>query len=58
MFAQPNISEGEMDYVDRVNHLQKAVIDASDRAETYLLAVKAANKSPPWELPEATELFK
>jgi hypothetical protein len=26
--------------------------------ETYLLAVKAANKSPSWELPEATELFK
>ncbi len=26
--------------------------------ETYLLAVKAANKSPTWELPEATELFK
>jgi hypothetical protein len=58
MFAQPNVSEGKMAYVDRVNHLKKAAIDASDRAETYLLAVKAANKSPPWELLEATELFK
>ena len=26
--------------------------------ETYLLAVKTANKSPSWELPEAVELFK
>jgi len=26
--------------------------------ETYLLAVKVANKSPSWELPEATELFQ
>jgi hypothetical protein len=24
----------------------------------YLLSVKAGNKSPSWELPEATELFK
>ncbi len=51
-------SEGKRAYVDRVNHLKKAAIDASDRVETYLLAVKAANKSPSWELPEATELFK
>ena len=58
MFAQPNISEGKRAYVDRVNNLKKAAIDASDRVETYLLAVKAANKSPSWELPEATELFK
>ena len=51
-------SEGKMAYVDHVNDLKKAAIDASDRVETYLLAVKAANKSPTWELPEATELFK
>ena len=51
-------SEGKRAYVDRVNDLKKAAIDASDRVETYLLAVKAANKSPSWELPEATELFK
>jgi hypothetical protein len=51
-------SEGKRAYVDRVNYLKKAAIDASDRVDTYLLAVKAANKSPSWELPEATELFK
>ena len=51
-------SEGKRAYVDRVNNLKKAAIDASDRVETYLLAVKAANKSPTWELPKATELFK
>jgi hypothetical protein len=51
-------SEGKRAYVDRVNDLKKAAIDASDRVETYLLAVTAANKSPSWELPEATELFK
>ena len=58
MFAQPNVNEGKRAYVDCVNNLKKAAIDASDRAETYLLAVKATNKSPSWELPEATELFK
>ena len=52
MFDQPNVVKGK---VDRVNDLKKAAIDASDRVETYLLAVK---KSPSWELPEATELFK
>jgi hypothetical protein len=51
-------SEGKRACVDCVNNLKKAAIDASDRVETYLLAVKAANKSPSWELPEATELFK
>jgi len=51
-------SEGKRVYVDCVNDLKKAAIDASDRVETYLLAVKAANKSPSWELPEATESFK
>ncbi len=51
-------SEGKREYVDRVNDLKKAAIDASDRVETYLLAVKVANKSPSWELPVATELFK
>jgi len=51
-------SEGKRAYVDRVIDLKKAAIDASDRVETYLLAVKAANKSPSWELPEGTELFK
>jgi len=51
-------SEGKRAYVDRVNDLKKAAIDASDRVETYLLSVKAANNSPSWELPEATELFK
>ncbi len=50
--------EGKRAYVDRVNDLKKAAIDASDIVETYLLAVNAANKSPSWELPEATELFK
>jgi hypothetical protein len=58
MFAPPNVSEGKRAYVDRVKDLKKAAIDASDRAETYLLAVKAANKPPSWELLEATELFK
>ncbi len=48
-------SEGKRAYVDRVNDLKKAAIDASDRVETYLQAVKGANKSPSWELPEATE---
>ena len=41
MFAPPNVSEGKRAYVDRVNDLRKAAIDASDRVETYLLAVKA-----------------
>ena len=58
MFAKPDVCEGKKAYVDRVNDLKKAAIDTSDRAETYLLAVKAVNKSPSWELPEATELFK
>ena len=34
-------SEGKRAYVDHVNDLKKAAIDASDRVETYLLAVKA-----------------
>jgi hypothetical protein len=58
MFAKPNVSEGKRAYADRVNDLEKAANDASDRAETYLQAVNRANKSPSWELPEATELFK
>jgi hypothetical protein len=58
MFAKPNISEGKRAYADHVNNLEKAASDASDRAETYLQAVNRANKSPSWELPEATELFK
>ena len=59
MFAQSNVSEEKRAYVDRVNNLKKAAIDASDRAETYLLTVnKAAYKSPSWELLEVTELFK
>ena len=58
MFAEPNISEGKRAYADRVNNLEKAASDALDKAETYLQAVKWANKSSSWELPEATELFK
>ncbi len=58
MFAEPNISEGKRAYADRVNNLEKAASDALDREETYLQAVNRENKSPSWELPEATELFK
>jgi hypothetical protein len=58
MFAEPNVSEGKRAYADCVNYLEKAASDASDRAETYLQAVNRANKSPSWELPEATVLFK
>ena len=56
---QVHLSKEKRAYDDCVNNLKKAAIDASsDRVETYLLAVKAANKSPSWELPVATELFK
>ena len=58
MFAEPNMNEGKRAYDDLVNELKKAAGDALERAETYFLAVKRANKSPSWELPEATELFK
>jgi hypothetical protein len=58
MFAKPNDSEGKRAYADRVNNLERAARDASDRVKTYLQAVNRANKSPSWELPEATELFK
>ncbi len=58
MFAKPNVGEGKRAYADHVNDLEKAISDASDRAKTYLQAVNRANKSPSWELPEATELLK
>ena len=58
MFAKPNVNEGKRAYDDRVNNLKKAACDALDRAETYFQAVKRANKTPSWELLEATELFK
>jgi hypothetical protein len=58
IFAKPNVSEGKRAYADRVNNLEKAASDASDRVETYLQAVNRANKSPSWELAEATEWFK
>ncbi len=54
--CQVNVSEENRPYVDRVNNLKKAAIDAWNRAEIYLLVVEAANKSPSWELPVATEL--
>ncbi len=55
---QVHLSKEKRAYDDCVNNLKKAAIDASNRAEIYRLAVEAANKSPSWELPVATELFK
>ncbi len=48
MFAKSNVSEGKIAYDDRVNDLKKAASGALDRAETYLQAVKGANKFPAW----------
>ena len=57
---QAYVSEEKRSYDDRVNHLKKAASDARNRAEKYYLLVveAAANESPSWELPVATELFK
>jgi hypothetical protein len=56
---QACVSEEKRSYDDRVNHLKKAASDAHNRAEIYLLVVEAAaNESPSWELPVATELFE
>ena len=48
MFAKSNVSERKIAYDDRVNDLKKAASGALDRAETYLQAVKGANKFPAW----------
>jgi hypothetical protein len=53
--------DSDDDDSDNSNPSGKATGDASKRVEEYLGGVKAAtkaDKSPPWELPKAIEVYK